>query len=70
MVTLTEEFDNVFTLPSKGWNQQNLSSPLGGNGWLQGDSSIFNSQSGLADSYISANFNNTGDSQRHQLVIG
>jgi hypothetical protein len=55
---LTEGFDNISTLPGAGWAQINRSSPLGTTGWFQGNSSVFPAQSGAANSYIAANFNN------------
>ena len=56
IVLLSEGFDNVAALT--GWAQVNQSSPLGSTGWFQGDSTQFGSQSGSAESYIAANFNN------------
>lgn len=55
---LTEGFDNVSTLNGSGWVLTNNSSPLGGTGWFQGNSGIFAADSGAANSYIAANFNN------------
>lgn len=50
-----EGFDSV--LPA-GWSQQNLSTPAGTNpNWFQGNSGVFASQAGAANSYIAANFN-------------
>lgn len=57
-VMLAENFDNIATLPGAGWAQVNNSLPLGTTAWFQGTSGIFPSQSGAADSYIAANFNN------------
>lgn len=52
---LVEGFDSV--LPA-GWSQQNLSTPVGSNpNWFQGNTGVFSSQSGSANSYIAANFN-------------
>ena len=56
---LTEGFDLITTLVPGGWVMQNNSSPVGTTGWFQGNSTVFPSQSGAADSYIGANFNNT-----------
>jgi hypothetical protein len=58
---LTEGFDNVTTLSSAGWAATNNSSPLGTTGWFQGNNT-FPSQSGAANSYIAADFNNTTNS--------
>lgn len=53
---LTEGFDTV--LPA-GWTQKNNSAPIGTTNWFQGNATVFTSQSGAANSYIGANFNNT-----------
>jgi len=52
---LSEGFDVV---PVAGWFTQNNSTPNGTTGWFQG-SSVFPSQTGAANSYIGANFNNS-----------
>jgi hypothetical protein len=57
---LTENFDNVATLPGAGWFQINRSEPLGTTGWYQGDSTVFTSQAGAANAFIMADFDNTG----------
>ena len=57
---LTEGFDNITTLPGAGWFTQNNSSPIGSNGWFQGNDVVFASQSGAPTSYIGANYNSTG----------
>lgn len=48
---------------SGGWAQSNLSNPVGpvADAWGQGDPSQFAAQAGLANTYIAANFNATGD---------
>lgn len=57
--TSTEQgFESIVNLP--GWTQSNQSNPLGETNWFQGNPSIFASQAGDIDSYIAANFNNTG----------
>ena len=53
---LLEGFDAI-TLP--GWTLTNQSVPIGSTGWFQGNTAVFNSQSGATNSYIGANFNNT-----------
>jgi hypothetical protein len=56
---LTENFNDISTLPGAGWVLTNNSSPAGVNGWFQGDYiSSFSAQSGAASSYIAANFLN------------
>jgi len=59
-VDLTEGFDDINDLPSKGWSLQNLSSPLGTENWFQGSTAIFDAEAGPTNSYLAANFNNTG----------
>lgn len=51
-----EGFDNFNALPSKGWNFQNLSNPLGDISWFQGDTEIFDAQAGPVNSYLGVNF--------------
>jgi hypothetical protein len=58
-ILLSQGFDDITTLASSGWVLTNESSPLGETNWFQGNSDVFGSQSGAANSYISANFNNT-----------
>ena len=53
---LLEAFDAI-ALP--GWTLTNQSVPIGSTGWFQGNTAVFNSQSGATNSYIGANFNNT-----------
>jgi hypothetical protein len=50
---LNEGFADVAGLG--GWTQVNLSTPPGG-GWFQGNTGVFTSQAGAADSYAAANF--------------
>jgi len=57
VVVLTENFDNVDTLAASGWLETNLSSPAGSTTWAQGDQTIFTSQSGVPEAYITANYN-------------
>jgi hypothetical protein len=57
---INEGFSNVAGLTAAGWNQQNLSSPIGSNpNWVQGDpvNMPFSANSLPANSFISANFN-------------
>lgn len=58
---LFEGFDDVGTLGAKGWGQRNNSDPLGETDWFQGESvAVFPSFSGAPNSYIAANFRNSG----------
>jgi hypothetical protein len=58
---LVENFDDVSTLAANGWVQVNDSSPaLPGNPWFQGNSIVFDAESGAADSYIATNFTSAG----------
>ena len=58
-VTLTENFDNVATLPASGWVQSNNSTPGGLTGWFQGTPGVsFAAAAGAPNSYIAANFDN------------
>jgi hypothetical protein len=57
---INEGFSNVAGLTAAGWNQQNLSTPIGSNpNWVQGDpvNMPFSANSLPADSYIAANYN-------------
>jgi hypothetical protein len=51
---LNEGFDTV--LPA-GWVATNNSSPIGSEGWFQGNTGVFSAQAGAANSYAAANFN-------------
>jgi hypothetical protein len=58
-VAVQEGFDNVPGLAAKGWIMTNASTPGGITpGWYQGDQGQFGAQSGAANSYIAANYNN------------
>jgi hypothetical protein len=57
-VACGEGFDNVASLQGNGWIFANESEPLGSTGWFQGIPSRFPSQSGVDDSYISADSEN------------
>jgi hypothetical protein len=59
VVLLNEGFDNISTLAGSGWVMNNASTPVGSTGWYQGDDTIFGAQSGAAESYIAANYNNS-----------
>jgi hypothetical protein len=52
---LHEGFENVAGLAGNGWILDNQSSPVG-DPWFQGNTGVFNAQSGPDDSYIASNF--------------
>jgi hypothetical protein len=57
---INEGFSNVAGLAAAGWNQQNLSTPIGVNpNWVQGDpvNMPFSANSLPANSYIAVNYN-------------
>jgi hypothetical protein len=61
---LYENFDNVAALSGSGWAFVNNSSPAGGTNWFQGNTGVFDAQSGAPDSYIASNYlaaNGTGN---------
>jgi hypothetical protein len=60
---MMQGFDNITTLPGIGWVQTNHSTTAGTTGWFQGNGDVFPAQSGVAASYIAANFNNNTDAQ-------
>ena len=57
---LIEGFDNISNLTFPSWVRQNnsQSQQFPGIGWFQGDTGEFSSQSGAANSYIAANYQN------------
>ena len=57
---VAEGFEDVTTLPGAGWVQINHSATVGTTGWFQGNSVLFPANFGIVNSYIAANFNNTG----------
>ena len=54
---INEGFDDII-LP--GWVMINHSSPLGLDGWFQGEPTAFAAFDGASNAYIAANFNNAG----------
>jgi len=62
-VLLEEGFDDINTLG--GWLAGNFSSPAGSGFWFQGNSAIFGSDEGAADSYIAANYTAAADTGGH-----
>lgn len=53
---ISENFNSVASLAGSGWAIVNNSSAGGSTSWFQGNTGIFDAQSGAADSYIAANF--------------
>lgn len=53
---LSEGFD---TMVPSGWTVKNNSNPVGVIDWFQGNTDVFNAQSGPANSYAGVNFNST-----------
>src|ERR1044072_946744 len=62
---IAENFDDITLLAGNGWSLQNLSTPVGSTNWFQGTNVAaggpFDSYNGVANSYIGANYNNTGN---------
>jgi hypothetical protein len=62
---VVEGFNDITTLAGKGWILANHSNPLGATSWSQGPDVAgggpFDAQAGATTSFISANFNNTGN---------
>ena len=58
-LAVNEGFDDISTLASKGWLQNNQSTAGGTTGWFQGDQSKFTAKSGADNSYIAANYNSS-----------
>ncbi len=56
----SEGFEDITTLPAKGWAQINKSDPVGLTEWFQGNSDVFPAHAGDVYHYIGANFNNVG----------
>lgn len=62
-VDMTEGFDDIATLSSKGWVLRNLSAPVGNSSWFQGNNEdVFDAQAGPPSSYLAANYFNTASS--------
>lgn len=61
----SESFDDITTLPGKGWVMINNSAGVGSTSWFQGSniaaSGPFDAYNGAANAYIAANYNNTGN---------
>jgi hypothetical protein len=56
---LNEGFDDITTLVPSGWYMINMSNPIGGLSWFQGNGTVFNAYDGGANAYIGVNFNCT-----------
>lgn len=60
----TENFDDITLLTGNGWVMSNVSVPVGVTNWTQGPdvagTGPFDAFNGATNSFISANFNNTG----------
>lgn len=54
-ILLSEGFDNINTLGSKGWELVNASTAPG-LGWFQGNDGVFSAHTGATNSYVAANF--------------
>jgi hypothetical protein len=54
-----EGFEDITTLPGKGWFIQNNSAPPGLGSWFQGNPTVFPAQAGPANSYIAVNFDSS-----------
>jgi hypothetical protein len=59
-VIFSEGFDSVGSLGAAGWASGNFSTPGGESSWFQGNTGIFDSQAGSADSYVAANYLSAG----------
>jgi hypothetical protein len=56
-----EGFDNINTLGAAGWAAGNFGTPgATADTWFQGNSGIFGSQAGAADSYVASNYLSAG----------
>ncbi|MFA7446952.1 MAG: choice-of-anchor J domain-containing protein [Weeksellaceae bacterium] len=56
---LQEGFNDVPALEANGWTITNQSQPVGTTSWFQGNTTVFSSHEGPANSYAGANYNNT-----------
>ena len=59
--SLTENFDNIASLPGAGWAITNNSEPEGVNNWFQGNPVVFPAHEGTEEAYVAANFNSAGE---------
>lgn len=56
----TEDFDDITALPTLGWEELNMSNPVGTTNYFQGNGAVFPAYSGLdSNSYLGTNYNNT-----------
>ncbi len=65
---LTENFDDITTLPGAGFDLVNASDAPASD-WFQGNPLSFPSQAGAPESYIGANFNSTSGSVINNFMI-
>ena len=56
---ISEGFDNISTLTTRGWFMRNNSAPGGTTNWFQGNDTKFPAASGPPNSYIAADYHNT-----------
>lgn len=66
---LTEEFDDITTLPGAGYSFVNASDAPGLTDWFQGNDAVFPAHQGAPTAYIGANYNNTGGSVINNFMI-
>ncbi|MCG2420034.1 choice-of-anchor J domain-containing protein, partial [Aequorivita sp. F47161] len=66
---LTEDFDDITTLPGAGFTFVNASDVVGSTDWFQGNDAVFPAQSGASTAYIGANYNNTAGSVINNFMI-
>ncbi len=58
--SFTENFDDINLLVGNGWAMTNASAGVGSTSWFQGNAATFAAYNGATNSYIGANYNNTG----------
>lgn len=58
-IPCAEDFSDIASLTTRGWDILNSSQPLGTTAWYQGDPNIFPAQDGANDSYALADLNAT-----------
>lgn len=59
--SFVENFDSIDEINAHGWLVGNMSNPVGTDTWVYGDDSTFQAQSGASTSFVSVNYNSTGD---------
>ena len=53
----SEEFEDITTLPTSGWEEINASNPIGSTGYFQGNTTVFAQYTGAG--YLGVNYNST-----------